>query len=241
MYDSIRYLVVDDDELDRLAVLNETSKYPFLQRIAVCSSAGEAMDYIDRFKPDLVFSDIEMPGTNGLEMMRSLYGKIPAPVFITSHPEYALESFDLEIFDYLLKPLSAERFERCMTRVQDFFRLRKMVMNIDNQHGDTEYIMVKQGYERYRLHHTDILYLEAMKDYTKIITRSGQHILVLETLSSMIRQLPGDKFMRTHRSYAVNREHINAVSHNRISILGQEIPVGKSFKHIISSWHNGYS
>lgn len=237
MYDSIRYLVVDDDELDRLAVLNETSKYPFLQRIAVCSSAGEAVAYINEHKPDIVFSDIEMPGTSGLEMMRSLYGKIPVPVFITSHPEYALESFDLEIFDYLLKPLSSDRFEKCMLRVQDFFRLRKMAMNIDSPADGSDYIMVKQGYERHRLHYTDILYLEAMKDYTKIITLSGQHILVLETLSSMIRQLPEDKFMRTHRSYAVNRDRVDSVAHNKISIMGNEIPVGKSFKSVVGSWN----
>ncbi len=230
-----------DDEPPALRVIETFCKgFDFITLQKTFTRTDEALRYLRKYPADLLFLDIQMPSLSGIELYRTLEQPM-AVIFTTAYSEYAVEGFNLNATDYLLKPLSAERFERCMTRVQDFFRLRKMVMNIDNQHGDTEYIMVKQGYERYRLHHTDILYLEAMKDYTKIITRSGQHILVLETLSSMIRQLPGDKFMRTHRSYAVNREHINAVSHNRISILGQEIPVGKSFKHIISSWHNGYS
>ncbi len=93
------------------------------------------------------------------------------------------KAFDLEIFDYLLKPLSADRFEKCMMRIQDFFRLRKMAMNIDSLTEEgPDFIMVKQGYERHKLLYADILYLEAMKDYTKIITISGQPVLVLETL-----------------------------------------------------------
>jgi len=236
MYDTITYLVVDDDDLDRLAVISEASKYSYLQRVGVCKSGIEAIEYVNHLKPDIVFSDIEMPGgTNGMDMMRQLSGKIPVPVFITSHPEFALESYDLEVFDYILKPLSAERFEKCMTRVLDFFRLRKKAMDID-QSGESGYIMVKQGYEKHRLHHSDIVFLEAMKDYTKIKTISGQSLLVLETLSSLLKQLPEERFLRIHRSYAVNQSKIECVTPGKVNILGAELPIGKSFKGVVSSW-----
>ena len=236
MYDTIKYLIVDDDELDRITVLNEASKYPFLQKIAVCSSGLEAIEFINQHKPDIVFSDIEMPDTNGIEMMRALMGKIPVPVFITSHPEFALESYDLEVFDYILKPLSAERFEKFTARVQEFFRLRKKAMNIDDDTDESGYIMVKQGYEKHRLHHSDIIYLEAMKDYTKIKTLSGQSILVLETMGSLLKQLPEDRFLRIHRSYAVNQKKVESISSTKVNIHGVELPVGKSFKNIVHNW-----
>lgn len=235
MYDAIKYLVVDDDELDRLAVIVEASKYPYLQRVGVCKNGTEAIEYIQHLKPDIVFSDIEMPGINGIDMMRTLYGKIPAPVFITSHPEFALESYDLEVFDYILKPLSAERFEKCMTRISDFFKLRKKAMAIDNNAAETGYIMVKQGYEKHRLHHSDILFMESMKDYTKMKTISGQSLLVLETLSSLLQQLPEDKFLRIHRSYAVNLSKVESITANKVMLHGLELPVGKSYKSTVNT------
>lgn len=236
MYDTIKYLIVDDDELDRLAVLNEASKFPFLQKTAICSNGLEAIEFIHQHRPDIVFSDIEMPGTSGIEMMRALMGKIPVPVFITSHPEFALESYDLEVFDYILKPLSAERFEKCILRVQEFFRLRKKAMGIENLSDEPGYIVVKQGYEKHRLHHSDIVYLESMKDYTKIKTLSGQSLLILETMSSLLKQLPEDKFLRIHRSYAVNQQKVESITGSRVNIHGIELPVGKSFKNIVSNW-----
>lgn len=236
MYDPLKYLVVDDDELDRMSVIVEASKYPFLQRVGICKNGTEAIDYIHHLKPDIVFSDIEMPGTNGIDMMRALYGKIPVPVFITSHPEFALESYDLEVFDYILKPLSTERFEKCMMRIQEFFRLRQKAMDIDNNAGESGYITVKQGYEKHRLHHSDIVFLESMKDYTKIRTMSGQSLLVLETLGSLLQQLPEDKFKRIHRSYAINIHKIDSLASNKVNLQGKiELPVGKSYKTIVNA------
>lgn len=235
MPDILTYLVVDDDELDRLTVIREAARYSYLKWVGTCKNGREAIDYVGHLKPDIVFSDIEMPGLDGMSMLRTLYGKVPAPVFITSHPEFALESYDLEVFDYILKPLSTERFGKCMSRVQDFFRLRQRAMDIavPEEQG---YILVKQGYEKHRLHHSDILFLEAMKDYTKIKTTSGQSLLVLETLSSLLKQLPEDKFLRIHRSYAVNQHKVESVGTGKLTIQGTELPVSKSFKALVSTW-----
>ncbi len=231
----MNYVIVDDSELDRLTIMHEASKYPFLHKVAVCRDGQEAIEHIRKHKPDIVFSDIQMPNASGLDMMRKLCGKIPIPIFITSHPEFALESYELEIFDYILKPLNPERFAKCMARIQDFFRLRKKAMNIENANDEQGYIVVKQGYEKHRLHFSDITYLEAMKDYTKIKTLSGQSLLVLETISSLLRQLPAEQFLRIHRSYAVNQHKIDTVTPQKITIMKTELPIGKSYKTAVVS------
>src|SRR5882757_6965644 len=99
MPDILKYLLVDDEELDRLAIEAQASRFPFLHKVASCSQSLEAFELISRFRPDIVFADIEMPGMNGVELVQLLAGQVPAPVFITSHPEYALEGYEMKVFD----------------------------------------------------------------------------------------------------------------------------------------------
>jgi DNA-binding LytR/AlgR family response regulator len=225
---SLKYIIVDDDEIDRLTIETEAARFPFLVRIASCSHALEAFELISRFHPDIVFADIEMPGMSGIELIRKLSGQVAAPVFITSFPEYALEGYEMDIFDYLLKPLSRERFASCAQRLSDFCELRAKAFAFDKDQ-DEDTMIVKQGHEKTKLRIQDILYLEAMKDYTRIITGSGQ-LLVLSTLNGMLEKLPRDKFIRIHRSYVVNREKIQSVKGNKIHLAAHELPVGKLYK-----------
>jgi DNA-binding LytR/AlgR family response regulator len=231
MSNIMRYLIVDDVEIDRLAIETQASKFSFLSKIASCSHALEAMELIAVSKPDIVFADIEMPDINGLEFVRSLSGQVPVTVFITSHPEFALEGFETEAFDYLMKPIHPERFQRCIFRIRDFFELRSKSFAFDKE-NHFNYIIVKQGYDKYKILMQDILYLEAMKDYTKIITHTERY-LVLGTFSNMMEQLPKDIFTRIHRSYIVNRNKIDAASANKLFISDFEIPVGKSYKYAL--------
>src|SRR5450432_3750490 len=231
MSNNLRYLIVDDVEIDRLAIETQASKFPFLSKIASCAHALEAIELISVSKPDIVFADIEMPDISGLEFVRSLSGKVPVPVFITSHPEFALEGFEMEAFDYLLKPIIPERFERCVSRICNFFELRSKSYAFDKEYN-SNHITIKQGYDKYKILTHDILFLEAMKDYTKIITHSTQY-LVLGTFSHMLDLLPPDKFTRIHRSYIVNREKIDAAVGNKLFISNYELPVGKSYKYAL--------
>jgi DNA-binding LytR/AlgR family response regulator len=228
----LKYVIVDDDEIDRLAVETQASRYPFLQRLAVCSQPLEALELIGRYQPDILFADIEMPGLSGLELVSVLGGKVPAPVFITSHPEYAIEGYERQAFDYLLKPLSPERFDQCAMRLRDFFQLRAKAYAFDQQE-ETDTLLIKQGYERYKLYLPDLLFLEAMKDYTRIVTRQASY-LVLKPLSGMMEQLPADRFIRIHRSFIVNRDRIDAFKNNKLILQTHELPVGKIYRQALN-------
>ena len=232
MPDVLKYLLVDDDELDRLAIEAQASRYPYLHKVAACSQALEAFELISRFRPDIVFADIEMPGMSGVELVNLLAGQVPAPVFITSHPEYALESYEMKVFDYLLKPLTPDRFSKCAARLFDFFQLRASAFAFDAQQV-SNCLTIKQGHEKYKLNIPDILYLEAMKDYTRIIT-TGKQYLVLKPLSVMLEQLPAENFIRIHRSFVINKDKVKAVKGGKVSLSEVELPVGKLYKNSLN-------
>ncbi len=225
----LRYLIVEDDEIDRLSVEMEADKFPFLQRIASCSHPLEAAELISESHPDVLFVDIEMPGISGLQLVKRLGSSNLLPVFITSHPEFAIESYEIEAFDYLLKPLGADRFARCALRLRDFCQLRSKAFAF-GQEQESDSLIIKQGHEKHRLRITDILYLEAMKDYTRIMI-PGRQYLVLATLSNMQEKLPAQKFVRVHRSYIVNLEKIISLKGNKIHLPNCELPVGKLYKN----------
>jgi DNA-binding LytR/AlgR family response regulator len=231
MQEILKYLVVDDVEIDSLAIEALASGYSFLKKVATCRHILEAIELIPILKPDILFADIEMPGGSGLELVKHLAGTVAVPVFVTSHPEFALEGYEIEAFDYLLKPVNTERFNRCVTRIRAFYELRSKSFAFDKER-QSEYIIIKQGYDKYKISMQEILYLEAMKDYTRIVTLTGQY-LVLGTFTNMHDQLPPERFIRIHRSYIVNQHKIDSVAGNKIFISTHELPIGKSYKYAL--------
>ncbi len=226
----LKFIIIDDDEIDRAVIETEAAKFSFLEKIASCSNPLEAIAIITRFSPDIIYLDIEMPVMNGIELMRKKITADALPVFITSHPEFALESYELDAFDYLLKPVSSERFARCAYRLRDFYQMRTKAFTFDTEQ-DQDFIIIKQGYDKYKIPLHDILYLEAMRDYTRITTVSKQY-LVLTTLNGITEKLPSNVFMRIHRSYVVNRNKVDAIQKNKIKIQSQELPIGKLYKGV---------
>ena len=150
MQRELKYIVVDDEELALLNIEAMASSFSFLKKAGVSKNAVEGFDIISNLKPDIVFADIEMPGINGIEMVKALAGLAPAPVFITSHPEFALEGYELHVFDYLLKPVSEERFEKCVLRLKDFFDMRHNAYAFE-QNQELNSIIIKQGHDKYKL------------------------------------------------------------------------------------------
>jgi len=231
MENTLRYLIVEDDDFDRMSVDAEARKFPFLRQMGVCSHPLEATEFLSLHKPDVVFLDIEMPGMTGIELLRLLRGQPFLTVFITSHPEFAVEGFDLEAFDYLVKPLTAERFARCAMRLLDFTQLRSQAAAYDREQA-SDAIVIKQGHDKFKVQLHEVLYLEAMKDYTRIMLKDKQY-LVLTTLSDLLEKLPADKFVRIHRSYAIQRDKVSAVMGNKVMVAGSELPVGKLYRHVL--------
>ncbi|MDP4129330.1 MAG: LytTR family DNA-binding domain-containing protein [Bacteroidota bacterium] len=227
----LKYLVLDDDEIDRISIENEAKKFPFFQKIASCAHPLEAFELISRFQPDIIFLDIEMPDMSGIELIKTRNISHALPVLITSHPEFAIESYELDAFDYLLKPLNAERFARCAHRLHDFWEMRMKSFDVESRQ-ESGYIIIKQGHDKYKLPIPEITYLEAMKDYTRIKTVTGQY-LVLTTLSGILEKLPADLFVRIHRSYVVNREKIDVVEKSKIHIQDHILPIGKLYKNAL--------
>lgn len=228
-----KYLIIDDDEIDRLSVENEASKFPFLSKIQACVHPLEAIELIRRYQPDILFLDIEMPGMSGLELLEHLPSPKPLVVLITSHPEFALDGFEAEVLDYLLKPVRPDRFAMCVQRACNYFELKNKAFAFDKEQN-ANYIVIKQGYEKHKLNMQDMLYLEAVRDYTRIVTTTS-HYLVLTTLAGMHSQLPPDTFRRIHRSYVVNVKKITALKDQKVLIASEELPVGKSFKNALNS------
>ncbi|MEO8406209.1 MAG: LytTR family DNA-binding domain-containing protein, partial [Chitinophagaceae bacterium] len=169
MIQPLRYIIVDDEEISRALIDTYASAFPFFQRIAVCEHALEAIEILSGAKADVVFADIEMPGISGIDLVKSIGERVAAPVFITSHPEFAIEGFEMNVFDYLLKPVSEERFEKCALRLKDFFQLRQQAFAFSREQ-ESDFIIIRQGHDKQKLLLQDILYFEAMKDYTKIVT-----------------------------------------------------------------------
>jgi DNA-binding LytR/AlgR family response regulator len=231
MENTLRYLIVEDDDFDCMSVDTEAGKFYFLEKIGVCSHPLQAAEFISLHKPDVLFLDIEMPGMSGIDLLQLLHGQPILTVFITSHPEFAVDGFELEAFDYLLKPLKAERFARCALRLRDFAELRKMAFAYEKEQ-ESEAIVIKQGHDKCKVQLAEIQYLEAMKDYTRIVTKDKQ-FLVLTTLSHLLGKLPPEKFTRIHRSYAVHTEKVTAVKGNKVLLTASELPVGKLYRHVL--------
>lgn len=231
MENTLRYLIVEDDDFDRMSVDTEARKFPFLQSMGFCSHPLEATEFLSRHKPDVLFLDIEMPGMSGIELLRLIRGQSFLTVFITSHPEFAVDGFELEAFDYLLKPLTAERFARCALRLRDFTELRGLAAAYDREQA-SDVIVIKQGHDKFKVQLHEVQYLEAMKDYTRIMLKDKQY-LVLTTLSDLLEKLPAEKFVRIHRSYAIQRDKVTAVMGNKVWVAGSELPVGKLYRHAL--------
>ena len=227
--ENLNCIIVDDNEIDRLTVLSFAKRFPNLNILGTFSDSTEALNAIENHKIDILFLDIDMPGLSGVEL-RKKANQVPVCIFITSHPEFAVESFELETLDFIVKPLKFERFEHTMRRIIDFFEIKNKANLFESSIGG-DVIYIKEGHEQIKLKLHEILYLEALKDYTLIITQQRIHC-VLSTIGSLLKEASFQSFIRIHRSFAVQKQYINKINTNEI-ILNNDfaIPIGRSFRN----------
>ena len=213
-------IVVEDEPLSQQVMEKYIAQHPSLELVAMCSNAFDAQEVISKKTVDLMFLDINLPQISGINFLKTLLHP-PTVIFTTAYPEHALESFDLDAVDYLLKPFSFERFLRAVNKA--------MALRKENRKNSSDHIFIKADKKVYRIQINDILDLEALGDYVKIRTIQGQH-LVNSTLKDMMDELPAEEFIRVHKSFAIARNKISFIEGNFIRIADKDIPVGATYK-----------
>lgn len=221
-------IIVDDDEIDRLTAVSYAKKFPVLDILGVFESAEDAVPFLEKEKIDILFLDIDMPGLNGIEFRKQTL-EIPVCVFITAHPEHAVESFQIETLDFIVKPLKLDRFTQTVNRIEEFMEIKlKASLFEASIGGDTIYI--KEGHEQTKVKPHEILYLEALKDYTLVVTERKRHC-VLSSIGNLLKEDHFQSFVRIHRSYAVQKQYVQKINSTEIILNNNAvIPIGRSYK-----------
>ena len=232
----IRTLIVDDEPLALQVLENHIEKLPEVQLVAKCDNAIEANKILNEKEVDLICLDIEMPQLSGIDFLKSLKNP-PMVIFTTAFSNYAVEGFELDVIDYLVKPISFNRFLKAINKVQE-----RMRSKTKEGHEEDDYFYVKADKKLIKIKYDDILYIEGLKDYVIIKTTSGR-VVTLQTMKSLDEKLSSHNFKRVHRSFIVNIDKINSIMGNMIEIKDKNkeklIPIGKNYReellHIIET------
>jgi DNA-binding LytR/AlgR family response regulator len=227
---NITCLIVDDEPLARNLLKEYVNKVPYLDLKGTCSNAIEAMELMRRHPVDLLLLDIQMPDITGTTFVKTLQRK-PLVIFTTAYSDYALESYDLDVVDYLLKPITFERFLRAIDKVGQRVTSVTAVTAVKPTQGEAEssFIFVKDGTKLVKVRWEDILYIEGLKDYVTIHTREKK-IVTLQRLKTLETQLPANKFIRIHNSYIVALGAIDVIHKNDVQVGKTLLPISDTYR-----------
>ncbi len=221
----MKCLIVDDNKMARMAMKQLLNQVKELELVQECEDAMQAYNTINKEQVDLVFLDVEMPGMTGLELIKNLGYKKPLIIFTTAKKDYAVEAFELNVVDYLIKPISPIRFVQAVEKATEVFSSNKQEVKL----GEQEFVFIKDNGVLKRISVEDILFLEAMGDYVKVHTPQKFHVLHA-TLKSIEEKLPGAKFIRVHRSYIISLNKIDFIQEGVISIGKASVPVADTYR-----------
>ncbi|MEM8526087.1 MAG: LytTR family DNA-binding domain-containing protein [Bacteroidota bacterium] len=229
----INAIIVDDEPLAQDVLETYINKFPNINLVAKCDNAIAANQALKEHQVDLMFLDIQMPQLTGTDFLRSL-SQPPKVIFTTAYSNYALEGFELDAVDYLLKPISLDRFVKAVNKAADQIELeRKGETTSASNEEEQDFIFVKADKKLVKVKFDDIIYIEGLKDYV-IIRMDGQRIITLQTMKSLESKLPSHLFQRIHRSYIVSLDKIDAVVGNMVEVQekGKEkhLPIGKNYR-----------
>ncbi|HXL55381.1 MAG TPA: LytTR family DNA-binding domain-containing protein [Chitinophagaceae bacterium] len=217
--------VAIDDELPALKVIeNFCSKTDFISLEKTFNMPNEALKYINKFPVDLLFLDINMPALKGTQLYKSVKQKTMA-IFTTAYSEYAVEGFNLNAIDYLLKPFTFERFVQAVTKANEYYNYINKQVKTEEQ-----FLFIRADYSLVKINIADILFIEGLDDYLKIHLANQKPVIARMTMKTVQDKLPSNNFIRVHRSYIVSFHHVENVRNKIISIAGEEIPVGSSYE-----------
>ncbi len=225
----LRCIAIDDEELALELLEDNISKVPFLELVASSYNPLAAINIIQQEQIDLVFLDIQMPGLTGLQLIKSLPNQ-PMFILVTAYEKYALEGYDLNVVDYLVKPVPLDRFIKACNKARELHQLKhKPVTSVKEE--DTGYFFINVDYSHLKVVFTDIIWIEGLKDYIKIHLKStAKPVVARLSMKSLEDLLPSSKFIRIQKSYIVSKDSITAVRKNSIFIGATELPIGENYK-----------
>jgi DNA-binding LytR/AlgR family response regulator len=230
---NLKCIVVDDEALARKYLIDYISKVPFLELLGDFNSPIKAYELIEKGEVDLIFLDIQMPEISGIDFLKTLEKK-PAVILTTAYLDYALEGYELDIIDYLLKPISFQRFLKAVHKVSALNPMPKTESEAPSENQNLnnieDYILVKADRKHYKINYKDIKYIEGQKAYVTFYCEGGKNITAIYSLIDLEDQLPSTHFIRVHKSYIVSVQHISLFQAHQIEIKGKQIPIGKSYK-----------
>jgi DNA-binding LytR/AlgR family response regulator len=225
----LKCIAVDDEPLALELLEDNISKVPYLQLVAKCNNAFEAIEVLQKEPIDLIFLDIQMPGLTGLQFLQSLANK-PMVILITAYEKYALDGFNLDVTDYLVKPVALERFIKACNKAFELFQL-KAASRAGREPQAPEFFFVNVDYSLFKVVLDDIEWIEGLKDYVRIhLKNSTKPVVTRMSIKSMEEQLPANRFLRVHKSYIVAVSCITAIRKNSIFLDELELPVGDTYR-----------
>lgn len=239
----IKCIAIDDEPLALKKLVTYIKKIPYLELVAQCRSAIEAQQVVESQEIEAIFLDINMPDLNGLDFAKSLqdHSKGPVMVFTTAYNEYAVEGYKANAVGYLLKPYSFDEFEAAAQKVKEIIEIRQQaIAEVTTQSDDDSVIYVKSDYKIVRIDIKHITYIEAMSEYLRITCDDkNRPVIVLLSMKKVEEHLPGNMFMRIHRSFIINLEKIIEIKKNHVVLVGDvSLPIGENFKDAFMNYLN---
>lgn len=226
----MKCIAIDDEPLALDIIKRFVSKIPEVSLEATFEDPLEALSYLQQHPVDLLFIDIQMPDINGFQLLNSIPHK-PLIIFTTAYAQYAVESYELDAIDYLLKPIFFDRFLKAVNKAQQQLLAQKVLQQSPQnpQSEAPDHLFIKSDTRFFKVNIQDIIFIEGMRDYIAIHTES-QKILTLMSMTRMLEKLPSTDFMRVHKSYIIGLRHIRLFQNNRVRVGEHEIPVSNSYK-----------
>jgi two-component system, LytTR family, response regulator len=229
----LRCIAIDDEPLALELLEDNISKVPYLQLAATCSNAMEAIKVLQEQTVDLMFLDIQMPGLTGLQFIQSLKEK-PMIILVTAYEKFALEGFNHDVVDYLVKPVSLDRFVKACNKAWELYQLKTKPTAITTAGKSPDYIFVNVDYSLFKVVVDDIMWIEGLKDYIKIhLKSSSKPVITRMTMKAVEELLPGNRFIRVHKSYIAAMNFITAVRKSSVMIGAIELPVSDTYQEAL--------
>ncbi|UPK67920.1 LytR/AlgR family response regulator transcription factor [Chitinophaga filiformis] len=231
---TLRCIAVDDEPLALDLLEDNIRQVPYLELVAKCADAFEAIRALQEKEVDLIFLDIQMPGLTGLQFIQSLAHK-PMIILITAYEKYALEGFELDVTDYLVKPVSLPRFIKACNKARELYQLKHQPATASAA-GTPEFFFVNSDYSLLKINVADIIWIEALKDYIRIhLSGATKPVVTRMPLKQVEEQLAPARFIRIHKSYIIAVAHITAIRKNSVFIGAMELPVGDNYREAVAA------